>query len=96
MLRDLHQAISMQPLACCTSLLELHHDSLWPLVTEDTLLFVSIAELYPCGRLQQYGGYNKQYQHHSSVLGCDMKFSVYTPPAAESSKVPASTYPATG
>ena len=41
-------------------------------------------------RLQQYGGWNKQYQHRSSTLGCDMKFSVYTPPAAASDKVPAS------
>ncbi|KAL0051224.1 hypothetical protein WJX82_004076 [Trebouxia sp. C0006] len=37
---------------------------------------------------KQYGGWNKQYQHHSKTLGCDMKFSVFTPPAADKQKVP--------
>lgn len=40
--------------------------------------------------LQQYGGWNKRYQHRSDTLGCDMKFSVFTPPASESTKVPVS------
>lgn len=40
--------------------------------------------------LQQYGGWNKQYQHRSDTLGCDMKFSVFTPPASETKKVPVS------
>ncbi len=40
--------------------------------------------------MQQYGGWNKQYQHHSKTLGCDMKFSVFTPPAADKQKVPVS------
>lgn len=42
--------------------------------------------------LQQYGGWNKQYQHRSDTLGCDMKFSVFTPPASESKKVPVSCF----
>ena len=34
------------------------------------------------------GGWQSQYQHRSDVLGCDMQFSVYLPPQAESEKVP--------
>lgn len=42
--------------------------------------------------MQQYGGWNKQYQHHSKTLGCDMKFSVYFPPGAEERPVPVSIH----
>ncbi|MCC2614684.1 S-formylglutathione hydrolase [Aestuariibacter halophilus] len=32
-----------------------------------------------------FGGWQKRYHHPSSVLGCDMHFSVYFPPQAEGS-----------
>lgn len=35
-----------------------------------------------------FGGWQNQYQHRSDVLNCDMQFSVYLPPQAESEKVP--------
>ena len=35
-----------------------------------------------------FGGWQNQYQHRSEVLNCDMQFSVYMPPQAESEKVP--------
>jgi S-formylglutathione hydrolase len=35
-----------------------------------------------------FGGYNKRFQHASKECGCDMKFFVYFPPAAEKGKVP--------
>ena len=35
-----------------------------------------------------FGGWQNQYQHSSKVLNCDMQFSVYLPPQAESEKVP--------
>ena len=35
-----------------------------------------------------FGGWQKRYQHHSEVLSCDMVFSVYVPPQAESGPVP--------
>jgi S-formylglutathione hydrolase len=31
-----------------------------------------------------YGGWHKQYQHSSEVLGCDMRFAIYLPPGATS------------
>jgi len=30
----------------------------------------------------QFGGWNKRFKHHSAVLGCDMTFTVFFPPAA--------------
>ncbi|KXZ51495.1 hypothetical protein GPECTOR_12g458 [Gonium pectorale] len=44
------------------------------------------------GANRQYGGFNRRYKHKSSVLGCDMTFTVYFPPAAESAKVPVLYY----
>ncbi|NND00676.1 MAG: S-formylglutathione hydrolase [Gammaproteobacteria bacterium] len=35
-----------------------------------------------------FAGQQLQYQHSSAVLGCDMQFSIYLPPQAESAKVP--------
>jgi len=35
-----------------------------------------------------FGGRQLRYRHASAVLGCDMTFSVYLPPQAESGKVP--------
>ncbi|CAI6009097.1 unnamed protein product [Closterium sp. NIES-65] len=35
-----------------------------------------------------FGGVNKRYEHESATLGCTMKFSIYFPPAATSSRVP--------
>ena len=32
---------------------------------------------------KSFGGWHKRYRHASSVLGCDMQFSVYLPPQAE-------------
>ncbi|CAK0784983.1 hypothetical protein CVIRNUC_008188 [Coccomyxa viridis] len=35
-----------------------------------------------------FGGWNRRYKHKSDVLGCDMTFTVFYPPACESSPVP--------
>ena len=38
---------------------------------------------------KSYGGWHKQYSHHSTTLNCDMRFAIYLPPQASSShKVP--------
>jgi S-formylglutathione hydrolase len=37
---------------------------------------------------RSFGGWHRRYRHHSAVLDCDMIFSVYLPPAAESARVP--------
>ena len=36
--------------------------------------------------LQIFGGWNRRYKHSSDVLGCDMTFTVFFPPAATESK----------
>lgn len=41
-----------------------------------------------CAILQLFEGYNKRFQHASKECGCDMKFFVYFPPAADKGKVP--------
>ncbi|GIL45380.1 hypothetical protein Vafri_2629 [Volvox africanus] len=41
---------------------------------------------------RQFDGYNRRYKHRSSVLGCDMTFTVYFPAAAEKGKVPVLYY----
>lgn len=35
-----------------------------------------------------FGGQQLQYTHDSSVLGCNMRFSIFLPPQAETKKVP--------
>jgi len=40
-------------------------------------------------RIKEFGGYLNQYTHHSSVNQCEMTFSVYLPPQAETGSVPA-------
>tara|TARA_R110002033_G_scaffold167816_1_gene207303 strand:+ start:315 stop:1160 length:846 start_codon:yes stop_codon:yes gene_type:complete len=35
-----------------------------------------------------FGGWHKQYSHHSSALNCAMRFAIYLPPQAESQAVP--------
>jgi len=37
---------------------------------------------------KSFGGQQLKFKHHSSVLACEMVFSVYLPPQAETSKVP--------
>ncbi len=38
---------------------------------------------------KSYGGWHKQYSHHSKVLNCDMRFAIYLPPqASNGTKVP--------
>eukprot|EP00897_Mesotaenium_endlicherianum_P002405 jgi/Mesen1/2192/ME000152S01286 len=37
---------------------------------------------------KMFGGNNRRYQHESSTLGCQMKFSIYFPPAASNEIVP--------
>ena len=37
-----------------------------------------------------FGGWNRKYKHKSDVLGCDMTFTVYFPPASEKKAVPVS------
>jgi S-formylglutathione hydrolase len=38
--------------------------------------------------MQCFGGFVRRYRHRSSVLGCDMHFSVFYPPAAAERPVP--------
>ncbi|MCK0164448.1 S-formylglutathione hydrolase [Marinobacter sp. S6332] len=41
-------------------------------------------------RNKSFGGWHKQYSHHSETLNCDMRFAIYLPPqAANGNKVPA-------
>ncbi len=37
---------------------------------------------------KSFGGWLKRYKHHSKVLGCEMVFALFLPPAAEEHKVP--------
>ncbi|OLQ75922.1 S-formylglutathione hydrolase [Photobacterium proteolyticum] len=38
---------------------------------------------------KSFGGWHKQYSHHSTTLNCDMRFAIYLPPqAAKGVKVP--------
>lgn len=38
---------------------------------------------------KSFGGWHKQYTHHSSVLNCDMRFAIFLPPQiAQGAKVP--------
>lgn len=46
-------------------------------------------ELEQIGNNKCFGGRQLRYRHHSKTLGCEMTFSVYLPPAAESAAVPA-------
>ncbi len=39
--------------------------------------------------IKEFGGWLNRYRHRSSACGCDMTFSVYLPPQAETEKVPA-------
>jgi len=39
--------------------------------------------------VRESGGYLNRYTHHSEVCRCEMTFSVYLPPAADTQKVPA-------
>lgn len=38
---------------------------------------------------KSFGGWHRQYRHHSEALGCAMRFAVYLPPQAEHGPVPA-------
>lgn len=40
-------------------------------------------------QIRESGGYLNRYTHASSSCGCDMTFSVYLPPQAETARVPA-------
>lgn len=44
------------------------------------------------GENRCFGGTQGTYKHTSETLGCDMQFSVYTPPAAKTDKVPVLWY----
>ncbi|MFP1677069.1 S-formylglutathione hydrolase [Alloalcanivorax sp. C16-2] len=37
---------------------------------------------------KSFGGWLKRYKHHSKVLGCEMVFAIFLPPAAEEHDVP--------
>ncbi|XP_014680461.1 PREDICTED: S-formylglutathione hydrolase-like, partial [Priapulus caudatus] len=39
--------------------------------------------------VKEFGGYLKRYIHYSQTCHCEMTFSVYLPPQAEATKVPA-------
>ncbi len=47
-----------------------------------------MAELEKISEVRCFGGLQQRYQHRSGVLGCDMNFSLYLPPGAESEEVP--------
>lgn len=38
--------------------------------------------LTPISQSKVFSGWHKQYQHHSSVLNCEMRFAIYLPPQA--------------
>ncbi len=39
---------------------------------------------------KSFGGWHKQYSHHSETLNCSMRFAIYLPPqASNGKKVPA-------
>ena len=50
------------------------------MTTSDELQLVSANK--------SFGGWLKRYKHHSKVLGCEMIFAIYLPPAAEEQDVP--------
>jgi len=50
------------------------------MTTSDELELVSATK--------SFGGWLKRYKHHSKVLGCEMIFAIYLPPAAEEQDVP--------
>ncbi len=50
------------------------------MTTSDELELVSATK--------SFGGWLKRYKHHSQVLGCEMIFAIYLPPAAEEQDVP--------
>ncbi|WP_275297482.1 S-formylglutathione hydrolase [Shewanella electrica] len=37
---------------------------------------------------KMFGGWHKQYTHHSNVLNCDMRFAIFLPPQANDKPVP--------
>ncbi|MCE9789348.1 S-formylglutathione hydrolase [Shewanella chilikensis] len=37
---------------------------------------------------RSFGGWHKQYRHHSNSLNCEMRFAIYLPEQANSQKVP--------
>jgi S-formylglutathione hydrolase len=37
---------------------------------------------------KSFGGWHKQFSHHSSALNCNMRFAVYLPPQAETQALP--------
>ena len=43
-------------------------------------------------RIRSFGGWQLRYKHASSVLACDMHFSLYLPPQAEAGPVPLLTW----
>lgn len=52
-----------------------------------TMMNLMTIENMSCNR--SFGGWNKQYQHASSSLDCNMRFAIYLPPQASSGhKVP--------
>ncbi|MDY6798594.1 MAG: S-formylglutathione hydrolase [Pseudomonadota bacterium] len=48
-----------------------------------------MSELTEIGANRSFGGWHKRFRHPSEVLGCEMVFAVYLPPAAEQGPVPA-------
>lgn len=48
-----------------------------------------MSELTEIGANRSFGGWHKRFRHQSEVLGCEMVFAVYLPPAAEQGPVPA-------
>jgi S-formylglutathione hydrolase len=40
------------------------------------------------GQNKSFGGWQQRWRHHSTALNCDMVFSIYLPPLAQTQKVP--------
>lgn len=47
-----------------------------------------MSDLELVSATKSFGGWLKRYKHRSSVLGCEMVFAIYLPPAAEEQEVP--------
>ena len=45
--------------------------------------------MQPIERIKEFGGWLNRYRHASTACGCEMTFSVYLPPQAETGRVPA-------
>ncbi|CAH0532879.1 S-formylglutathione hydrolase YeiG [Vibrio stylophorae] len=45
-------------------------------------------QLQPLSHNKVFDGWHHQFQHHSQVLGCNMRFAIFLPPQAQNQSVP--------